>query len=133
MIHYFDLMFFLSPLTNECNPALSSLLSYSGLNSTLVLDDYRDHVLYSEHIDQAAAVEKLGSALGGLSFVPNAVGLGALVISMILEVVGKSLQKPTMGTAEMLQRVFAQEKASEVRASSFLWMLRLYRAVIFLH
>ncbi|XP_044035297.1 uncharacterized protein LOC122867913 [Siniperca chuatsi] len=91
----------------------SSLLSYSGLNSTEVLDGYRDQVLgFSE---AAATVEKLGSALGGLTLVPNAVGLGALVISIILETVGNALGKQTMGTAEMLQRVFAQEKANEVR------------------
>ncbi|XP_074477116.1 uncharacterized protein LOC141759087 isoform X2 [Sebastes fasciatus] len=93
-----------------------SLLSYSGLNSSAVLDGYRDQVLYSgEFSDVATTVEKLGSALGGLTLVPNAVGLGALVISMILETIGNALGKRTMGTAEMLQRVFAQEKANEVR------------------
>ncbi|XP_036936728.1 uncharacterized protein LOC119009503 [Acanthopagrus latus] len=94
----------------------SSILKYSGLNSTQVLDDYRDQVLYSgDFSDAAAVVEKLGSALGGLKMVPNAVGLGAIIISIILETVGKTLGKESMGTAEMLQRVFAQEKANEVR------------------
>lgn len=103
-------------VTNEYISPLSSMLQYSGLNSTQVLDDYRDQVLYSgEFSDAAAAVEKLGSALGGLKIVPNAVGLGAFIISIILETVGKTLGKETMGTAEMLQRVFAQEKANEVR------------------
>ncbi|KAJ4940405.1 hypothetical protein JOQ06_026708 [Pogonophryne albipinna] len=86
----------------------SSLLSYSGLNSTDELVSYRDQVS-----NVPSAVEKLGSALAGLATVPNAVGLGALVISMILETVLKSLGKETMGTAEMLQRVFADEKAKE--------------------
>lgn len=81
-----------------------------------MLDDYRDQVLYSEGFNEAAViVEKLGSALGGLKLVPNAVGLGAFMISIILETFGKSLGKQTMGTADMLQRVFAQEKANEVR------------------
>lgn len=103
-------------VTNEYISPPSSMLQYSGLNSTQVLDDYRDQVLYSgEFSDAAAAVEKLGSALGGLKIVPNAVGLGAFIISIILETVGKTLGKETMGTAEMLQRVFAQEKANEVR------------------
>ncbi|XP_037611041.1 uncharacterized protein LOC119479478 [Sebastes umbrosus] len=93
-----------------------SLQRYSGLNSNEVLDGYRDQVLYSgEFSDVETTVEKLGSALGGLTLVPNAVGLGALVISMILETVGNALGKRTMGTAEMLQRVFAPEKANEVR------------------
>ncbi|KAK5850451.1 hypothetical protein PBY51_001331 [Eleginops maclovinus] len=94
----------------------SSLLSYSGLNSTNVLDSYRDHVLHDEESnDFASAVESMGAALAGLNVVPNAVGLGALIISMIIETVGKSLGRKTMGTAEMLQRVFAHEKANEVR------------------
>lgn len=66
-------------------------------------------------VGDSATVEKLGSALGGLTLVPNAVGLGALIISMILETVGRALEKETMGTDDMLQRVFAQEKANEVR------------------
>ena len=106
--------------TNEYISPLSSILKYSGLNSTQVLDDYRDQVLYSgDFSDAAAVVEKLGSALGGLKMVPNAVGLGAIIISIILETVGKTLGKESMGTAEMLQRVFAQEKANEVRPLSF--------------
>lgn len=102
--------------TNVYFPALSSLLLYSGLNSTQVLDSYRDEVLYSEdYSDGAETIEKLISGLGGLQMVPNAVGLGALVISLILETVAKTLGKSTMGTSEMLQRVFAQEKANEVK------------------
>ncbi|XP_034081607.1 uncharacterized protein LOC117552342 [Gymnodraco acuticeps] len=94
----------------------SSLLSYSGLNSTDVLDSYREQVFNDEEpLDVPSIVEKLGGALAGFETVPNAVGLGALIISMILEIVGKSLGKKTMGTAEMLQRVFAEEKGNEVR------------------
>eukprot|EP00064_Thunnus_orientalis_P006036 superscaffoldBa00000611_g6050 len=55
--------------------------------------------------------EKLGSALGGWESVPNTVGLGTLVISIVLElVVGKSDQ---MSTGDILCRVSAEEKASE--------------------
>ncbi|XP_034081608.1 uncharacterized protein LOC117552344 isoform X1 [Gymnodraco acuticeps] len=90
----------------------SSLLSYSGLNSTDVLDSYREQVFNDEEpLDVPSIVEKLGGALAGFTTVPNAVGLGALIISMILESIGEK----TMGTAEMLQRVFADEKANEVR------------------
>lgn len=84
----------------------SCLLSYSGLNSNEELVRYRDQLF-----DVPSAIEKLGRALAGLKAVHNAVGLGALVISMILESIGEK----TMGTAEMLQRVFADEKAKEVR------------------
>ncbi|XP_030610751.1 uncharacterized protein LOC115798152 [Archocentrus centrarchus] len=94
----------------------SSLERFSGLNSAQELNRYRDQVLYSDGLSQAASVvEKVGSALGGLSSVPHAVGLGALIISLALDVVAKSLKKETLGTAEMIERVFAQEKAREVR------------------
>lgn len=93
-----------------------SLERFSGLNSAEELNRYRDQVLYSDILGQAASVvEKVGSALGGLSSVPHAVGLGALIISTALDVVAKSLKKETLGTAEMVERVFAQEKAREVR------------------
>ncbi|XP_033934295.1 uncharacterized protein [Pseudochaenichthys georgianus] len=88
----------------------SSLLSYSGLNSTDVLVRYRDQLFNDEEsLDVPSAVERIGGALAGFTTVPNAVGLGALIISMILESIGEK----TMGTAEMLQRVFADEKAKE--------------------
>ncbi|XP_030610752.1 uncharacterized protein LOC115798153 [Archocentrus centrarchus] len=94
----------------------SSLERFSGLNSAEELNRYRDQVLYSDGLSQAASVaEKMGSVLGGLSSVPHAVGLGALIISLALDVVAKSLNKETLGTAEMIERVFAQEKAREVR------------------
>lgn len=93
---------------------LSSLQRFSGLNSAEELNNYRDQVLYrGEQV--ASVVRKVGNVLGGISVVPNAVGLGALIISLALDVVAKSLNKETMGTAEMLERVFAQEKAKEVR------------------
>ncbi|GAA6225963.1 uncharacterized protein LOC104944408 isoform X1 [Lates japonicus] len=60
---------------------------------------------------------------GGLESVPNAVGLGCLVISMILElIVGKGNQ---ISTGDMLRRVFAEEKASEIRDLMDEYMRRL--------
>ncbi|XP_031608432.1 uncharacterized protein LOC116330304 [Oreochromis aureus] len=91
----------------------SSLQRFSGLNSAEELNNYRDQVLYIG--EASSVVSKVGDVLGGLSSVPHAVGLGALIISLALDVVAKSLNKETMGTAEMLERVFAQEKAKEVR------------------
>lgn len=94
----------------------SSLQSYSGLYSIQVLNGYRDHLLYSERMIQAASgIRMLSSSLRAFTSVPNAVGLGAFIIAMMLETAGKSLGIQTMGTTEMLQRVFAQEKANEVR------------------
>ncbi|MED6248735.1 hypothetical protein ATANTOWER_004210 [Ataeniobius toweri] len=60
--------------------------------------------------------------------VPNAVGLGALVITLLLDNITKSWGKPTIGTAEMLQTVFAQEKGNEVRdlMEEYLKRLRMY-------
>ncbi|KAA8584754.1 hypothetical protein FQN60_008539, partial [Etheostoma spectabile] len=60
-------------------------------------------------------IEKLGSAIGSLDSVPNAVGLGALVISMIIEIIIKSSSQPGDHTYSMLRRVFGEEKASSVR------------------
>ncbi|XP_015226365.1 PREDICTED: uncharacterized protein LOC107082279 [Cyprinodon variegatus] len=60
-------------------------------------------------------MEKLGSQVGGFGPVANAVGLGALVISLLLENLAQSMGKPTMGTADILRRVFAEEKGNEVR------------------
>ncbi|XP_069012251.1 uncharacterized protein [Embiotoca jacksoni] len=93
----------------------SSLQRFSGLNSSAVLNEYRDSVIYDDLSQVASAVEKLGTALGELSMVPGAVGLGALVISLVLETVAHGFQKTTMGTAEMLERVFAHQKSNEVR------------------
>ncbi|XP_028331556.1 uncharacterized protein LOC114481193 [Gouania willdenowi] len=93
-----------------------SLQMFSFLNSTEELNCFRDQVLFGEDLSIAASsLQNVGGALKGISVVPNAVGLGALVIAMILDVFAKSLNKQTLGTAEMLERVFAQEKANEVR------------------
>lgn len=98
----------------------NALVQFSGLDSTAVLQGYMSSVDVSQLPDYT---EKLGSALGGLQSVPNAVGLGALVISMVLElVIGKRNQ---MSTADILRRVFAEEKASEIRDLMDEYMRRL--------
>ncbi|XP_028331552.1 uncharacterized protein LOC114481191 [Gouania willdenowi] len=94
----------------------SSLQRFSSLNSTEELNYYRDQVLYGDDISNiGSTVRKLDTALGGLTIVPNAVGLGALVIAMILDAIAKSLNKETLGTNEMLERVFAKENTNEIR------------------
>ncbi|KAG7493396.1 hypothetical protein JOB18_008006 [Solea senegalensis] len=55
------------------------------------------------------------SSLAAFKSVPNAVGLGALVISMVLEVVMKSSTQPSESPYSMFRRVFGEEKASFVR------------------
>lgn len=59
--------------------------------------------------------------------VSNAIGLWALLSSLIHETIGRALGKKTMGTTDMLQRVFAQEKneANEVRPWFVLVVVRL--------
>ncbi|CAB1317691.1 unnamed protein product, partial [Coregonus sp. 'balchen'] len=63
-----------------------SLLRYSGLNASVVLLDHSAQLLAFVDSQAPAYVASLGATLAGLSSVPNAVGIGALVVSMILEI-----------------------------------------------
>ena len=79
-----------------------------------VLQAYSNQMLSETQVDKVPGyIEKLGSAIGSLDSVPNAVGLGALVISMIIEIVIKSIQSGTQTsdhTYSMLRRVWGREK-----------------------
>ncbi|KAK9529718.1 hypothetical protein VZT92_013793 [Zoarces viviparus] len=86
----------------------SSLLKYSGFDSNAVLQSYSDGLLHLV----PGYIEKLGSSLGSITSFPNAVGLGALVISMIIEI---SMKSSTDHSYSMFRRVFGEEKASGVR------------------
>ncbi|KAL7408251.1 hypothetical protein ABVT39_020428 [Epinephelus coioides] len=88
-----------------------SLLKYSGTDSNAVLQAYSNELINMV----PGLVEKLGSALGPVTSVPNAVGLGALVISMILEIAIKSSPQTGDNSYNMFRRVFGEEKASMVR------------------
>lgn len=92
-----------------------SLLRYSGLNSSVVLQDHSAQLLAFVGSQAPSYVASLGAALAGLSSVPNAVGIGALVVSMILEISAAGLGEPQPDASHLLHRVFAEEKASEVR------------------
>ncbi|KAM7421832.1 hypothetical protein PAMA_010067 [Pampus argenteus] len=88
-----------------------SLLKYSGVNSNAALQAYSNELVNSV----PDFVEKLGSSLGSFTSIPNAVGLGALVISMIMEITMKRSTEQSEDSYSMLQRVFGEEKASGVR------------------
>ena len=88
-----------------------SLLKYSGIDSNAVLQTYSNDLINSV----PGFIDRLGSGLGPMTSIPNAVGLGALVISMILEIVMKSTTEPTEDTYSLLRRVFGEEKRSAVR------------------
>ncbi|KAK2915594.1 hypothetical protein Q8A73_006188 [Channa argus] len=88
-----------------------SLLKYSGLNSASELQTYSNKLVNSV----PGYVESLGSSLASFNSVPNAVGLGALVLSMIMEICIKSITHRSDGSYDMLRRVFGEEKASAVR------------------
>ncbi|CAM4728589.1 unnamed protein product [Leuciscus chuanchicus] len=60
-------------------------------------------------------VSGFGSAFGPLTSVPNAVGLGALVISLLIEIAIKASTQTSADTYSLLRRVFWEEKASGVR------------------
>ncbi|XP_062401853.1 uncharacterized protein LOC134092789 [Sardina pilchardus] len=57
----------------------------------------------------------VGGALGGFASVPGAVGLGAFVLSTILQLAFINVKASQDSPLDMLQRVFAEEKSSEVR------------------
>ncbi|XP_063070536.1 uncharacterized protein LOC134461570 [Engraulis encrasicolus] len=96
-----------------------SLLMFSGTNSTAQLVGYSSK-LQEQLIDQLPAfVEKVGGVLQGFTPVPNAVGLGAFVISTILQIAFIAI-KGSSGSSgpspiDMLRQVFAEEKSSKVR------------------
>ncbi|TNN38506.1 hypothetical protein EYF80_051340 [Liparis tanakae] len=88
-----------------------SLLKYSGLDSNAMLRSYSN-----ELIDKVPGyVDRLGSGLGSMTSFPNAVGLGALVLSIIMELFMKSSTGAADDSANLFRRVFAEEKASGVR------------------
>ncbi|KAG1927548.1 hypothetical protein F2P79_024145 [Pimephales promelas] len=102
-----------------------SLLKYSGPDSNAALQAFSNEMLDSV----PDYIGSLGSALGGLTTVPNAVGLGALVISMIIEIAVKSGTQTTDDDPySLLRRVFGVEKASGVRdtMSEYLKRHRMY-------
>ncbi|XP_035858112.1 uncharacterized protein LOC116052806 [Sander lucioperca] len=90
-----------------------SLLKYSGTDSNAVLQVYSNETLSETLVPEY--IEKLGSTLGALESVPNAVGLGALVISFIIEIIIKVNTQTSDYTYSMIRRVFGEEKASSVR------------------
>eukprot|EP00064_Thunnus_orientalis_P026170 superscaffoldBa00015608_g26654 len=87
-----------------------SLVKYSGINSNAELQSYSNGLVNRV----PAFIDRLGSSFGALTAVPNAVGIGALVISMIMEIVMKSSQTG-VDSYSLLRRVFGEEKASSVR------------------
>ncbi|XDV26176.1 hypothetical protein PO909_029952 [Leuciscus waleckii] len=88
-----------------------SLLKYSGSDSNAELQAYSEEMLNKV----PSYVHSLGSAFGALNTVPNAVGLGALVISMIIDITIKGGTQTSADTYGLLRRVFGEEKASSVR------------------
>lgn len=88
-----------------------SLLKYSGVDSSAVLQAYSNDLATTV----PGYIVRLGSTLAALNSVPNAVGLGALVLSMIMEICIKSIYQTKDNSYSMLRRVFGEEKASAVR------------------
>ncbi|KAI4888513.1 hypothetical protein NFI96_005722 [Prochilodus magdalenae] len=96
-----------------------SILKYSGLDSASALNSYSYQLVNDLPSRSLGYVKDLGVTLAAFSFIPNGVGLGALVISMLLDVAMNAIKK-TEGEGVMLgmiRRVFAEEKASSVRDS----------------
>ncbi|KAJ8400435.1 hypothetical protein AAFF_G00395590 [Aldrovandia affinis] len=92
-----------------------SLLVYSGLNSNAVLRDYSRELEQHLVINTGTYVRALATAIGSFTAVPNAVGLGALLISMVINLALLPSKETAESSAGLLRRVFAEEKSSEVR------------------
>lgn len=97
-----------------------ALLKYSGTDSNAVLQNFADELVAST----PDFIDRLGSGLAPLSVIPNAVGLGALVISMIMELCIKSATQSDANSYSLLQRVFGEEKGSAVRDTMVMCMRR---------
>lgn len=104
-----------------------SLVNYSGLNSAAELESSIIQKLKDMINRIPDYVQSLGSALAAFDAVPNAVGLGALALSIGLELkVREEKQRESKNsTLDMLRRVFAEEKASGVRDSMEEYLKRL--------
>ncbi|KAK7135239.1 hypothetical protein R3I94_014025 [Phoxinus phoxinus] len=100
-----------------------SLLNYSGSGSNAVLKAFSTEMLNTV----PGYTRLIASAFGPMTLVPNAVGLGALVISMLIEIAIKS-RTQNVDTYGLLRRVFGEEKASKVRdtMSEYLKRHRVY-------
>ncbi|XP_026053198.1 uncharacterized protein LOC113039516 [Carassius auratus] len=99
-----------------------SVLKYSGTDSNAVLQAFSKEMLKTV----PDYIGKLGSVLSPMT--SNAVGLGALMISMIIEISIKANTQTSDDTYNMLRRVFGEEKASSVRdtMSEYLKRHRMY-------
>ncbi|XP_048866793.1 uncharacterized protein LOC125740093 isoform X1 [Brienomyrus brachyistius] len=107
-----------------------SLLMYSGLNSTAVLEQHSSQMVSDLVGKVLNYMINLGSSLSAFKLVPNAVGLGALIISFLLDLmVSSSVRVPEDSPLNMMQRVFAEEKALGVRDSMDEYLKRLRKYV----
>ena len=94
----------------------SSIRNYSGLDSASALNNY-SYQLVNDLPSRSLGYVK--DSLAAFNDIPYGVGLGALVISRLLDVLINAIKK-TEGEGDMLgmiRRVFAEEKASSVRDS----------------
>lgn len=101
-----------------------SLLKFSGSNSNSELKGSSDELIKK----LPGNLLKLRQALPS-SKVSDAVGLGALVISMIMEICTSDSRQTSEDSFSLLQNVFGQEKASAVR-NTMLEYLKRHRMFI---
>ncbi|KAF5901342.1 uncharacterized protein DAT39_008952 [Clarias magur] len=102
-----------------------SLVKYSKMNSAAELENSMKQTLQDIHDRFPDYVQSLGCALAAFKKVPNAVGLGAVAVSIALELIVKTQEEDRDSTMYMMRRVFAEEKASGVRDSMDEYMKRL--------
>ncbi|KAJ8346326.1 hypothetical protein AAFF_G00213400 [Aldrovandia affinis] len=87
-----------------------SLLAHSGLSSTAVLSGYSSELQQRLETNAGAYAKDLGTPLGAFTPVPNAVGLGALLISMVIELALVPQGETSGSSAGLLRRVFAEAR-----------------------
>ncbi|KAF5901340.1 uncharacterized protein DAT39_008960 [Clarias magur] len=108
-----------------------SLVKYSGLNLATELENSINQVLKDTCSKIPGFVQRLGCASAPFTRVPNAVGLGAVAVSIALELIIAAQDEDKENknnTLDMMRRVFAEEKPSGVRDSmdEYLKRLRMY-------
>ncbi|KAK2869615.1 hypothetical protein Q7C36_001486 [Tachysurus vachellii] len=105
-----------------------SLVKYSGLNSTSELENSITEMLKDA---RSWLKENRDSVLSDFSNVPNSVGLGAMVLSIAVELIINTEEEKKENkdsTSDMMRRVFSEKKASGVRDTmeEYMKCLRMY-------
>ncbi|XP_041753013.2 uncharacterized protein LOC121581580 [Coregonus clupeaformis] len=92
-----------------------TLLQFSGPRSLEKLNQHYKKREMELNENAAVWIKDLAENLVGLLPIPDAAGLGSLVISIVIDRSVAAIKPPEDSTDDLLHRIFAKEKASAVR------------------